>query len=127
MANIISAGAAWLADQLQAHVATTITYRRGATNVSLAATKGQTELEQVDADGFAQRILTVDFLLPAADLILSGSSAATLPARGDTIEETIGGALHTYTVLPGDSFPSYRFSDPHRKGLRIHTKQTSVV
>ena len=127
MANIMSSGAAWLAGQLKAHVKTTVTYRRGATNVSLSATKGQTEYEQVDESGFGQRILFVDFIITAADLVLSGSSTPTLPARSDTIEETIGSATHTYEVLPTDTEPCYRFSDPHRKGLRIHTKQKSVA
>ncbi len=66
----------------------------------------------------------IDFLLPAADLILSG--AVTLPARGDTIEETIGTARHTHSVLPIAGNDCYRLCDPNRQQIRIHTKQTSI-
>ena len=125
MANLLSDAEAWLAGQLQTHVATTVTYRRGGAAVSLAATKGRTEFEQIDENGFAQRILSIDFLLPAADLILSG--AVTLPARGDTIEETIGSATHTHEVLPIGTEPCYRLTGANRKQLRIHTKQKTVA
>ena len=46
MADLLSSGLSFLADQLQAHAATTVTYRRGVQQVSLPATIGQTEFRR---------------------------------------------------------------------------------
>jgi hypothetical protein len=62
-----------------------------------------------------------DFLLLAADLVLDGTS--TLPQRGDRIYESQGDQTYVYEVTAPAKEPCWRYSDPYRKTLRIHTKQ----
>jgi len=46
-----------------------------------------------------------------------------LPQRGDRIRETQSTQVFVYEVVaPGDE-PCWRYSDPYRRTLRVHTKQ----
>jgi hypothetical protein len=45
-----------------------------------------------------------------------------LPVAGDRIRETVGERVFVYEVLAPGNEPHYRYSDPFRKLLRIHTK-----
>jgi len=56
----------------------------------------------------------------AIDLILSG--AQTEPQVGDRIKEPSGTTALLYEVMAQGSEPPFRFSDPERLTLRIHTK-----
>ncbi len=49
--------------------------------------------------------------------------AVTLPERGDRIQETHGTATFTYEVTAPGKEPCWRYSDPYRQTLRIHTRQ----
>lgn len=122
MTNLLARGVDWLGTQRKTHMSDTVTYRRGAASVQLAATIGSTEFEQDDRAGLTTREQVRDYLIAAADLVLAG--ATVLPARGDRIEEIdAAGTTHFYEVLPlGGGKQHYRFSDPHRVTLRIHTK-----
>jgi hypothetical protein len=61
-----------------------------------------------------------DYLIDTADLVLAGEQA--LPAKGDRIEEIDASKKHTYEVLPLGGEQHWRYSDPYRRTLRIHTK-----
>jgi hypothetical protein len=63
-------------------------------------------------------------LIQPADLVIAGSQV--LPERGDTIRETQNGNVYIYEVMAPGSEPHWRWSDPHRKLLRIHTKQIGI-
>lgn len=120
MADLLEQGVSWLDGQIHAHAARTVTYRRGADSVQMAATIGRTPFEQVDESGFVHKVESRDFLLRTSDLVLGG--AQVLPAEGDRVEEIDGSDTHTYEVMsPGDE-PPWRYSDPYRKRLRVHTK-----
>lgn len=99
-----------------------VTYRRGDRAVyDVPATIGRTEYQQDDGAGVITRAESRDFLILACDLVFDGMPA--LPEPGDRIEETQGGTLFVYEVLPvGGMQPHYRYSDPYRQTLRIHTK-----
>lgn len=70
------------------------------------------------------RVESRDYLITTADLMLDGS--ATLPQRGDCIRETQGSLVFVYEVMAPGNEPPWRYSDPYRRALRIHTKQTDV-
>lgn len=97
-----------------------MTYRRGSESLNLAATIGQTEFTVDDGTGVVQRIESRDFLILASDLVLSG--IAQLPERGDRIEESSGTTVFVYEVTAPGPEPCWRWSDPYRQTLRIHTK-----
>ena len=120
MVNMLEHGAAWLADQLKTHASTEVVYQRGADQVTVNATIGKTEFEIDDGSGLIQRVQSRDYLIQAVDLQLGGSPA--LPVAGDRIRETVGDKTHVYEVMAPGKEPHYRYSDPFRKVLRIHSK-----
>ncbi|HMP05787.1 MAG TPA: hypothetical protein PJ982_05515 [Lacipirellulaceae bacterium] len=125
MPDLLQSGQAWLADQLHEHVATEVTYRRGAEELTVRATIGRTLLKLDDGYGGVRLEWTDrDYLIRAADLALGGSP--TQPQRGDQIREAVGAQTLVYEVLaPGDE-PPWRWADPHRRMVRIHTKQIAT-
>jgi len=121
MADMLEAANQWLADKLKTHVSRQIVYRRGGDEVTLQATVGRTLLKVDDGYGGVRMVWTDrDFLLAAQDLVLGGRP--TLPERGDQILETVNGQTRTYEVMAPGNEPEWRWSDPHRTMLRIHTK-----
>jgi hypothetical protein len=124
MANLFEQGAAWLADQLKTHASVQVVYQRGALQITVQATIGKTEFEIDNGSGIIQRFQSRDYLIQTADLKPGG--IPTLPVAGDRIRETVGDQVLVYEVLaPGDE-PHFRFSDPFRKLLRIHTKHVGT-
>lgn len=122
MGNLLADAASWLSEQRNAHLATEVTYSRGAASVSLSATIGRTIFESEDdlQVGNIRRIESRDFIVRAADLVLD--SATVLPEDGDEIRIAVGATTHVFEVLsPGDE-PPFRPADLHRIDLRIHTK-----
>ncbi|KAA0215773.1 MAG: hypothetical protein DYG94_06405 [Leptolyngbya sp. PLA3] len=120
MADLLEQGASWLDDQRHAHMARTVVYGRDAAQVELSATIGRTEFEQADEAGLIHRIESRDFLVRAADLDLG--DGPTLPKTGDRVREVLGSRVFVYEVNAPGGQPPWRFSDPYRKALRIHTK-----
>jgi len=124
MSNLFEQGAAWLADQLKTHGSTAVVYQRGALQASVQATIGKTEFEIDDGSGVIQRFESRDYLIQTADLVLGG--AQTLPVAGDRILETVGDQVLVYEVLAPGNEPHFRFSDPFRKLLRVHSKHVGT-
>ena len=125
MADLLETAETWLAGQLKSSVGKSIVYRRGDNTVPLTATVGSSVFEQRDdTDTVINQWEGRDFLILPADLVLDGSTVT--PERGDQIVETVGGESLTYEVMsPGDE-PVFRYTGPHRKQLRIHTKQVGT-
>lgn len=125
MPDLLAQGAAWLDEQRHQHLTTTVTYRRGEHAVQVQATIGRTVFRLNDAYGATVRHVSRDYLIRAADLVLDGQRVE--PKRGDqVIEVDNAGIEHTHEVMgPGASGgePDWRYSDPQRSGLRIHTKE----
>lgn len=123
MADLLQQGSDFLEHQRHAHLSRPVTYARGAESVGLNATVGRTVFEQADEFGIVQRTESRDYLLRAQDLVLAGS--LTEPRVGDRISETADGTLWTYEVMAIGGEPHYRFSDPERRTLRVHTRLIS--
>jgi len=124
MADILETGSNWLQSQRKKHATRQVTYRRGVDSVSVQATVGRTVFEQDDGSGVIVRTEIRDYLIDTVDLVLAGQPA--LPERGDRIEETVGGKKFTYEVMPLGTEPHWRYSDPYRKTLRVHTKHIAT-
>ncbi|MCB9838206.1 MAG: hypothetical protein H6813_02610 [Phycisphaeraceae bacterium] len=122
MADLLQTGSTWLEDQRHQHMTRPVTYLRGADSVALNATVGRTVFEQQDQFGVIQRTETRDYLVRAIDLVLDG--AQTEPRVGDRIREPNGTGALLYEVMAPGGEPHFRFSDPERITLRIHTKLT---
>jgi hypothetical protein len=119
--DLLAHGSTWLEDQRHRHLTTTVTYRRSDQSVQVQATVGQTVF-RIDGElGATIRHVRRDYLVRAADLVLPPDTAATLPQRGDQIVDTYD-VVHE-VMGPGGGEPDWRFSDPQRRTLRIHTKE----
>lgn len=124
MPNLLQIGSAWLADQMKTHASVDVVYGRGAEQVPVKATVGKTEFDLDDGSGLVVRVQSRDYLIQSADLVLGG--VPSLPVAGDRIREAQGAATFVYEVNAPGNEPHYRFSDPFRKLLRIHTKHVAT-
>lgn len=124
MPDLLAFGMDWLADRLKAFAARSVVYHRGTEEVTVAAVIGRTLLKLDDGYGGVRMEWTDrDFLIRPEDLVVGGT--AVLPERGDTIRETVETTTFVYEVMAPGKEPAWRWSDPHRRMLRIHTKLIS--
>ena len=124
MADLLQTGSDWLEDMRAEHATRSVTYHRGADSVQVQATVGKTIFEIDNGYGILEKVESRDYLILTVDLVLNGQEI--LPQRGDQVKETDGSKTYTYEVMAPGKEPHYRFSDPYRKTLRIHTKQVDV-
>lgn len=118
--DLMDRGSEMLGRVRGAHLSRPVTYRRGNDTIELAAAVGSTAFERTDDHGVIHRTESRDYLIAAADLVLAGT--ATLPTPGDRIEEHDSVTLHVYEVIAPAGEPVWRYSDPQRRTLRIHSK-----
>jgi hypothetical protein len=77
--------------------------------------------DQDDGEGIVTRSQIRDFLIDTYALL--DSIIGSLPRRGDTIVEIDGNHTFIFEVMALGGDPPWRYSDPFRLKLRIHTKQ----
>lgn len=124
MADLLATSSQWLEGQREKHMTRSVIYKRAAHTVELPATIGRTVFALDDGAGAILRVESRDYLIRAAHLVLN--AVTELPKRGDQIHELQDGVIFIYEVMgPGDE-PHFRYSDPHRRTLRIHTKQVDT-
>lgn len=121
MADLLQTGSTWLEDQRHQHMTRPVTCLRGGDSVQLQATVGRTVFEQEDQFGVIQRTESRDYLVRAADLMFVAGEQS-LPQVGDRIREPSGTGALLYEVMAPGAEPPFRYSDPERITLRIHTK-----
>jgi hypothetical protein len=120
MGDMLEQGAAFLDAQRHRHMSRTVVYKRGSDAKGVQATVGRTEFEQADDAGLIHRVESRDFLIRAADLDL-GSGPIT-PKAGDQVREQVGSQVFVYEVNAPGGQPPFRYSDPYRRVMRVHTK-----
>jgi hypothetical protein len=118
--DLLDRGAAFLDAQRHRHLSRPVLYRRGTDEKEVQATIGKTEFEQADDAGLIHRVESRDFLVRTAELDLG--SGPILPRTGDQVRETVGTTVFVYEVNAPGGQPPFRYSDPYRRVLRIHTK-----
>jgi len=124
VADLLEQGMTFLDEKRHEHMTRSVVYERGASTVEVQATLGETTFEQADDFGIVQKIESRDFLIRTSDLVLDGQPA--LPKSGDRIRDTSGAEVFVYEVSAPGSEPPFRYSDPYRKALRIHTKHIAT-
>lgn len=101
-------------------------YWRGTESVALTVVVGKSDHNVADAQGVVTTWQSQDVLLEASQLILGG--ARVEPDRGDTVRLTLNGADIVCRVqFPDPNRPAFKFSDPYRQILRVHTAQTETL
>jgi hypothetical protein len=125
MADVLQDGFGWLGAQLKLCAGHSVTYQRGSVTVEVTAVYGKQLLKVADGrGGLRMEWSDKDFLILAEDLAVDGTRL--IPQRGDQIIETIGETETTYEVMAPAGEPPWRWCDPYKTRLRIHTKQTTA-
>ena len=116
MTDLLKAGSDWLQAQRKAGLATQVDYEHDGQVCQVAATKGKSNYEGVNADGSQLGDTTVDFLVTAADLPFA-------PEPSDLVREMDGTEYRV--VAAGGDVNGWRWSDDYRRTYRIHTRQVT--
>lgn len=116
MSSLFGRSIALLGQTAQRAAGVTVKYRRGIHEVEVDAVPGFTEFQTEGPDGVIETFQTRDWLIFAKDLVIE--SVETLPQHHDEIVEN----GMSYRVLHLEGIGAFRFSDPYRTILRIHTK-----
>jgi hypothetical protein len=119
VSDLLEQGSVWLDEMRVAHVSRPVRYCRGSEALEILACIGKTLFEVDDGNGAVERHESRDFLISASALTLG------LPQSSDRIRETQDGHVYVYEVMAPGKEPCWRWSDPYRLTLRIHTKQVS--
>ncbi len=98
-----------------------IVYRRGDDDLPLSATLGRSTWQLENGSAGLVVFESRDYLIDAAGLQLRG--APLIPQRHDKIVE----GCFVYGVLDEASIPAWRYSDPFRLQIRVHTKLLQVL
>lgn len=123
MSDMLAEGLAFLTEQLSANVSQSVTYARGDLSVDVPAMLGRKLLKVDDgAGGIRIEWTDMDFLIPAASLILPGDDSPLTPDRGDRIFVVMPYDVQEFEVEPFGNEPCFRWSDPKETMYRIHTK-----
>jgi len=96
-----------------------ITYHRGATEIALTAIPGRTDWAAGDTQIGTPAIAweSRDYLFAAASL---AGFDLTTPQRGDYVTE----GNRRYDVMAPANLQHWRYTDPGRQWIRVHTKLT---
>lgn len=103
-----------------------VTYHRGASQVTIEkATKGQSRFESDNGFGLTTEMRTADWLIEAAAIDFGDGPVE--PDEGDLVKQTIGSDVIVFEVMaPGGAEPAWRYADPQRTTVRIHSKQVAT-
>ena len=112
MPDLLRDSSTWLDQQRRAHLASEVTYRRGAQVWTVPATRGNTRYEVEDVSGLRVGGQVIDFLILAADLDVE-------PEPGDVI---VTDGRRYEVAAHGQDVKGWRWSDLYRQSYRIHTK-----
>ena len=121
MGDLLRQGIQWLGDMLKQHASSPVTYRRPSTDSGQAteavidATFGRTACEVEDEHGLRVGAEVIDFLVSAEVFAPMFGE----PEAGDQI--VADGVVYEVMDLAGQGH--WRWSDPYRTTMRIHTKE----
>lgn len=121
MTDFMLWGMDWLNETLKANCPVEATYTRGGVSIAIVVRLGRTIFASNRQCGVRIEFGEIDFLIDAADLVISG--AATKPAEGDRIAITLRGSAYTFEILPISGEPAWRWSDEYRTCFRVHCKE----
>lgn len=121
MPGFLENAASWLDDTLAESDGETVSYSDGNNSISVTAVSGMTPVGMELGDGTIQTWLSHDFFIASEDLAVSGVEFE--PAVGHHIKKTIRGREVTFRVTQASDGRCFRFTDPTRETMRVHTKE----
>ena len=123
MTDMFADATAWFGASLKAHAARaiTITDRLASPTLSitLVATVGVTQFDEVENDGVVVTMRSRDWLVSTDDLI-NDDDEHVLPARGWIVTDSLDGSQ--YEVYAPTGHRPWRYSDTSHQRIRIHSR-----
>lgn len=98
-----------------------IVYIRGESSIEVKAVVGRSPQTVNDEGGLLIDIDSRPYMVMVEDLVID--DAATVPMRGDRIQQTIDGEDLLFEVLPTPGKQESQYSDAGRTQFRINTKR----
>lgn len=121
MSNLLANGVDWLAGKLKSFASSSITYTRGASSVTIAATIGRHVPRSLG--GLPENEVDTSSTVVTFDAVdLDFGSGITTPARGDRFTLNDNGVLFTFEVLPIDNERWWKEADAFGKRLEVNAK-----
>lgn len=120
---MLNASGAWIDEMLGAVAGVSLTYTRGATTLTLAASDGDASIGREDSASDRDGGTRIE---SSGRVYFVRVSALTLgePAEGDLIQETVNGVARRYKVMrPETGDRAWRFWDAEQTVYRIHTRR----
>ena len=111
MPDMLRQGSVWLESMRETHCSSPVTYQRDEASYEVNATFGKTDYEVADDYGAKIQAHVVDFLILGASLPFDPEPADVILANG-----------RKYEVMNLGGEGCWRWSDPYRTTMRIHTK-----
>lgn len=115
MGGLLRQGSQWLESMRDTHLSSPVTYKRDAAGYPVNATFGKTDYEQADDYGATIQTHVVDFLILGESLPIEPEPADVIVADG-----------RKYEVMNLGGEGCWRWSDPYRTTMRIHTKDVGA-
>lgn len=124
MTSLLQKGVAHLARIVLKHASVRVIYVDGEDSCELDAVVGNTRRDVANQEGVIAEFESRDYIVDPQALRLS--TGTVLPRDGALIVERTcdGDRTHVVSAIPGESH--WRWSDPHRKLMRIHTRLAST-
>ncbi len=115
MGDLLRQGSQWLESMRETHLSSPVTYQRDVVSYSVNGTFGRTSYEVADDYGATIQTHVVDFLILGASLPLEPEPADVIVADA-----------RKYEVMNLGGEGCWRWSDPYRTTMRIHTKDVGA-
>ena len=121
MTDLLEQSSEWLTGMNRQHRARTVTYVRGEQSVEITATVGKTVFRVDKGYGLFEHVESRDYLVAVEDF-----ADFAEPERGDQVKDLLNEKTEIFEVMAPGGEPHFRWSDPYRRTLRIHTKHVGT-
>ena len=125
MVDLLEIASSWLNDQRRLFMSRPVVYSRGGNSVTVLASVGRPKSQTESETDVFESFEAQDFIIRTADLVLGGVLVTPLP--GDQINVTQGSQTFVYEIMAEQGEPCWRWSDPYRNAMRVHTKQVGGI
>lgn len=125
--NLLDVGASWLAEKMEAHASSPVTYVRGSDTCITNASFAKTQFAITDQDGMLHDIDSHDFIVRTENLLFG--TTPFLPIEGDLVIVPKGPnvqeryVVSRYGHAQDSTGQPYRPCDSYGYQIRIHTRR----
>jgi len=123
MIDMFASASTWFGATLKQHAARAVTITNRLVSptlsITLPATAGVTQFDEVENDGVVVTMRSRDWLVAASDLV-NLAAERVLPARGWIVTDSLDGSRYEIYAPTGQR--PWRYSDTSHQRIRIHSR-----